>query len=296
MNGEQTKRYPVVSYYIATLLISWGGLILVRGGTDRINSHSTDIPFLPLYFVTVAGPSIAGIVLTGLYDGKKGYRSFFSQLVKWRVQVKWYAIALLVAPLTVFTILFILYLFSSVFLPGIFSVGNNPVASAFGLPNTNKVSLSLFVVMLGLFNGFVEEIGWTGFATSRMKITPALISTGLTIGMMWGLWHFLSNYIGSADGAGSLPLPLYLAATLFSFLPPFRIIMTWVYAYTGSLLIAILMHTSLDVFWILSTPLHLTGEQRVIWYLAWAIVLWGIVAAINISRKKANHRINPNQQ
>jgi len=27
------------------------------------------------------------------------------------------------------------------------------------------MTLFLFVLMLGLFNGFVEELGWTGFAT-----------------------------------------------------------------------------------------------------------------------------------
>ena len=293
---EQAKRYPVVSYYLATFLISWGGLILVLGGIGRISSHATDVPFLPLYFVTVAGPSIAGILLTGLFDGKKGYRSFVSQLVRWRVQGKWYGVALLIAPFTVFATLFILHLFSRAFLPGIFSPGDNPIAAMFGLPNSNKILLLLFVVMLGLFNGFVEEIGWTGFATSRMKMNPTLIPGGLTLGIIWGLWHFLSNYIGSADGAGTLPLPLYLAVILFSFLPPFRIIMTWVYAHTRSLFIAILMHASLDIFWILSTPVNLTGEQRVIWYLAWAIVLWGIVAVINITSKKTNHRNNANQQ
>jgi membrane protease YdiL (CAAX protease family) len=287
MIWEQAKRYPVVSYYFTTFLISWGGLILILGGIGRISSHSTDVPFLPLYFVTVAGPSVAGILLTGLFDGIKGYRNFISQLLKWRVQLKWYAVALLIAPFTVFTILFILYLFSPAFLPGIFSPGDSPIASMFGLPNGNKISLLLFVVMLGLFNGFVEEIGWTGFATSRLKMDSTFIAAGLKLGIMWGLWHFLSNYIGSAHGAGTVPLPLYMAVILFSFLPPFRIIMTWVYAHTRSLLIAILMHASLDIFWILSTPINLTGEQRVIWYVAWAIVLWGIVAVIKITGKKS---------
>ena len=56
--------------------------------------------------------------------------------------------------------------------------------------------------------------------------------------------------------------------------------MTWVYEHTGSLFIAILMHASLDIFWILSMPVVMTGQQRVVWYMAWAVVLWGIVAVI----------------
>jgi hypothetical protein len=75
-----------------------------------------------------------------------------------------------------------------------------------------------------------------------------------------------------------------MAVILFSFLPPFRVLMTWVYDYTGSLFIAILMHASLDIFWILSTPTSLTGQQRVTWYVAWAVILWGIVAVKGIVR------------
>lgn len=279
-------KHPVVTYYFVTFLISWGGLVLILGDPNRITSKPTNAPFLPLYFITVAGPSIAGVLLTGLYHGRKGYREFLSRLIKWGVRVKWYAVALLIAPLTVFTTLLILSLFSPIFLPGIFSAGNNPVASMFGLAGGDKISLLLFVVMIGLFNGFIEELGWTGFVAPKLRLKHNFKTAGFQLGMVWGLWHLLSNYIGSAAGAGAFPLPLYMAVILFSFLPPFRILMTWAYDHTGSLFIAIVMHASLDIFWILSTPTSLTGQQRVIWYVTWAIVLWGIVAVIGTVRNE----------
>jgi len=278
--------HQVLSYYFVTFLISWGGLVLILGSPDRITSRPSNVPFLPLYLVTVAGPAIAGILMNALCCGSNGYRDFFSRLIRWRVQGKWYAAALLIAPFTVFATLLVLSLFSPVFLPGIFSSGDNPVASMFGLPGRDKITLLLFVSLLGVFNGFVEEVGWTGFVTSRLNLNHDLIMGGFQLGLMWGLWHLLSNYLGSAAGAGTFPLPLYLIVILFSFLPPFRILMTWVYRHTRSLFIAILMHASLDIFWILSTPTVLTGQQRVIWYVVWAMVLWGIVAIVGISRNK----------
>ncbi len=281
-------KYPVVTYYFITFLISWGGLVLILGGPNGITSKPTNAPFLPLYFITVAGPSIAGVLLTGLYYGRKGYREFLSRLIKWRVLVKWYAAALLIAPLTVFTTLLILSLFSPLFLPGIFSSGNNPISSMFGFQGTNKIMLSFFVIMIGLFNGLVEELGWTGFLTPRLRLNHSFITAGFQLGMMWGLWHLLSNYIGSATGAGEFSLPLYMAVILLSFLPPFRILMTWVYHHTRSLFIAVLMHASLDIFWILSMPNVLTGQQRVTWYTTWALVLWGMVAIIGIVRDGNN--------
>jgi uncharacterized protein len=280
------EKYPVATYYLVTFLISWGGLVLILGGPGRITSQPADVPFLPLYLITVAGPSIAGVLLTGLYNGKKGYRELFSRLFKWRVPAKWYAAALLVAPLTVFTTLFALSLTSPVFVPGIFSAGDNPVALTFGLPGSDKLTLLLVVLMLGLFNGFIEELGWTGFVTHRLKLNHPLIATGINLGVMWGLWHFLSNYIGSAAGAGSVPLFLYMPVMLVSFLPPFRILMVWVYKHTESLFIAVLMHASLDIFWLLSMPLAITGKERMIWYALWAVVLWGVVALIGIVNNK----------
>jgi membrane protease YdiL (CAAX protease family) len=280
------KKHPLLTYYFATFLISWGGVVLVSGGPGRISSNSGEVPFLPLYFITVAGPILASLLLTGLYNGKKGYRKLLSRLLKWRVPARWYAVALFAAPISVFAALFALTLTSPEFMPGIFSSGNNPVARSFGLPGGNKIIFSLFVIGLGLFNGFVEEVGWTGFATPKLQLNRHLIASGLNLGIMWGLWHLLSNFIGSAASAGSVPLPFYLSVMLFSFLPPFRILMVWVYEHTESLLIGVLMHASLDAFWILSMPIAITGEERMTWYIVWAAVLWGLVATFSLAMKK----------
>jgi uncharacterized protein len=61
--------------------------------------------------------------------------------------------------------------------------------------------------------------------------------------------------------------------------------MVWVYDRTGSLLVAMLMHASLVVFWLISTPPGIAGVPLVTWYLAWAAVLWVGVAAVAV----ANH-------
>lgn len=294
LNKTTTKnifiKYQVTTYYLLTFLISWGGLIVIMGGLDKISSKPTTAPFIPTYLVTVGGPIVAGVLLTGLYKGKEGYRELISRLFKWRVPLKWYAVALLIAPLTVFATLLTLSLFAPAFMPGIFSSGNNPVASMFGLPGSDKTTLMLLVLMLGFFNGFIEELGWTGFATHRLKLNHNLILTGTSVGILWGLWHLPSNYIDSAAGAGTVPLPLYISLLLFTFLPPYRILMMWVYKHTGSLFIAVLMHTSLDIFWILSTPLLLTGKERVIWYALWAVVLWSVVAIIYLFNNKKGYK------
>ena len=104
----------------------------------------------------LAGPSVAGILLTGLVSGKAGLRELLSRLLKWRVGARWYAVALLTAPLLVTAVLLALSLISPVFLPAI-------------VTTDDKAALLLSGIAAGLAGGFFEELGWTGFAIPRLR-------------------------------------------------------------------------------------------------------------------------------
>jgi len=100
------KSHPVLTYFVLTFAISWGGLLLVIGGPGRILGTSEKFDMLLPFVILalLAGPSVSGILTTALVDGKAGFREFQSRLVKWRVGIRWYAIALLVAPLLIMAI------------------------------------------------------------------------------------------------------------------------------------------------------------------------------------------------
>jgi membrane protease YdiL (CAAX protease family) len=269
------NRHPVLTYFVLTFVISWGGVLLVMGGPGRFPAPPEEITRLfPVgYLVTVAGPSLASILLTGIINGRAGFRQLFSQMFKWRVGVRWYAVALLAAPITVIGTLLALSLLSPEFMPGFLTKSGEATP-----PGPLSMSLGV-VIALSLFNGFVEELGWTGFAIPRMYRHYGVFVAGLSVGFLWGAWHFMSNLWMSDTTTLEMPIALYMAVLLFTFLPPFRVLMTWVYDRTESLLVAILMHASLDAFWLSSTPPGIATNSLVIWYLAWGAVLW-VVAAI----------------
>ena len=260
-----------MAYFALTFAISWGGLLLLFGasGIRGIMEQTTrNSLFWSLYVVTVAGPSVSGILMSIFVYGKRGLRNLFAGLFRWRVGARWYVVALLVAPLSVFPTLLALSVFSPAFIPGILTTGD-------------QGSLVLFAVAVGLVNPFIEELGWTGFAIPELRKRYGILANGVIVGIIWGAWHFLSNLWGTSSL--TLPLPLFMAAILFSFLPPFRVLMVWVYDHTRSLLVAVIMHGSLDAFWLMATPIAITAENLVTWYIAWAAVLWlvsGIVALI----------------
>jgi hypothetical protein len=58
-----------------------------------------------------------------------------------------------------------------------------------------------------------------------------------------GAYHFSVIY-WSGNPTGVLALGLLLALQLFGWLPPFRVLMVWMYDRTNSLLLAMLMHTN----------------------------------------------------
>ena len=95
------RRHPVLTYFGLTFVTSWVGVLLIIGGPAGMTGvKAQDNPLFPLAVLAMlAGPSVTGILLTGLIDGKQGLRKFRSRLLRWRVGGRWYAIALLAAPL-----------------------------------------------------------------------------------------------------------------------------------------------------------------------------------------------------
>ena len=261
------KMHAVPIYFALAFAISWGAMLILAG------PHGIPAPAdqrVMLAMMMPLGPSIAGLLLTGLVSGRIGFRELGYRLLKWKVDARWYAVALLTAPLSTVVVLLVFLLFSSAFAPSILTSGD-------------KVSLILLGTGGGLMVGFCEELGWTGFAISRMRLRYGLITTGLILGLLWGLWHFLMFW-ESDSFSGSLTLALLLAR-LFSWLPAYRILMVWVYDRTKSLLVVMLMHVSLVVTSIIINP-SLVGGEGLAFILVRAVVIWMIVVVVAMSNRK----------
>ena len=265
-NNTFIKRQPVLAYFVLTLVISWGSLLLIMGvggilGTTAVPTERE--PFL--YVGMLLGPSIAGLLLTGLVYGRLGFRELLSRLRRWQVGVVWYVIAILTSPGLLAVALLLLSLFSPAFVPGI-------------LTSSNKVSLLVSGLVAGILVGIFEELGWTGFAIPRLRLRYGILSTGLIVGLVWGLWH-MPLFIASARASQSVPPILKLAVLLFSFLPAFRVLMVWVYDRTGSLLVAMLMHMS-QTATALIFAIPAADTPTVVSNLVYAVALWLFVALV----------------
>jgi uncharacterized protein len=271
------KSHPVVSYFALVFAISWGGVLTVVGvgpGGFPGTKEQSEMLFPFVYLAMLVGPSVTGIVLTGLLYGRSGLRELLSRLLKWRVGARWQAVAILTAPLLYIAVLLVLALASPVFLPSIFVSDEKP-------------TLLLFGIAVGLGAGFFEELGWTGFAVpTLLRLRHGVLGTGLIVGVLWGAWHFLTTFWGSGTASGALSLAIFVPGVLFAvgILPAYRVLMVWVYDRTnGSLLVAMLMHASLTASMLILGPLA-TGAALATYILVLAAALWVVVGAVAVAQ------------
>lgn len=267
------KKYPVLTYFALAFVISWGSILLIICGPGNIPAtvEQKDRLFPIVMLAWFAGPSGASLLLTGLLYGKAGYRELLAKLLRWRVDVRWYAVALLFAPLLVAGVIFPLSLLSPAFLPYI-------------VITDDKASLLLLGIGAGLLGGgFLEELGWTGFAVTRLRQRYSALKTGLIVGIVWGALHFILML-----WAGGLPGFLFPLAFYVASLPAYRVLMVEVYDRTGSLLVAMLMHASLSASTVILQPMS-TGLPALSWNLILAAVLWIIVAAVHRQQTLPRH-------
>jgi membrane protease YdiL (CAAX protease family) len=270
------NRRPALTFYALTFAISWGAIFTLIGFRGIPATKEQLSMVLPVAIVAMlGGPSVAGVLLTGLADGSAGFRELLSRLLKWQVGGRWYAVVLLIAPLVLAASLIVLSLISPGFSPSIFATDD-------------KVPLLLMGIISGVMVGICEELGWTGFALPRLRLRYSILTTGLIMGLLWGAWHIASHAV-LASGAYSAPLSpaLYVGvrglALLLGPLLAFRVLMVWVYDRTGSLLVAMLMHSSYTASTIILEPFAISGVPLLIYDLVLAATVWAVVATIAVA-------------
>ena len=278
------RRRPVASYFALAFAIAWGGILaLAAAFGPRVLGDAGDsagnVPQLGALAALVlltwfAGPSLSSLVLTGLVDGRPGLRALRSRLLRWRVGARWYAVAILPAPVLVAAVLLALSLRSPEFVPAV-------------VTTDDRAALLLFGAAWGLVGGgLLEELGWTGFAVPRLRERHGALVTALGVGAAWGALHFILIFWGRAAMAGEHALLVYMLGILCFYwgaLPAYRVLMVWVHDRTGSLPVAMLMHASLSASALIFQP-PAKGVAYLTWNFALAAVLWAVVGAIGLVR------------
>jgi membrane protease YdiL (CAAX protease family) len=263
------RQHQVLAYFLLTFAISWGGILAIvlvaglPGTTAALNAL-----FLPVFVAMALGPSLAGLTLTFAFEGRAGLLHLARSLTRWRIAAPCYVLAL-ATPVVALVVLGIFSAFSPAYTPTVFG-------SSGGVP------LLVTGIVIGVAAGFLEELGWTGFAARRLLSTRSVVATAVLIGVPHGLWHFLVAYFwGDGASYGLLFIPYFVVAWVVT-LTALRLLIVWLYQRTQSGLIATLTHAgytaSLTALW----PAGLTPMETIAWTSAFALTLGALALALTI--------------
>ena len=243
------KRHQLVAFFVLAYAVTWPLIPLVSVS--------------PLWgFPALFGPALAAVIVAALTDGRAGLRDLLSQLVRWRVGARWYAVALglpMVLALTAASLPLLL---------------GAPTFVTFG--ELSVLNFVVFVLIVG------EELGWRGYALPRLLAERSALAASLILGVLWGAWHLPTFFVTGAPQYG-LPFSAFVLLTM-----AYSIVIAWVYVHArGSVLIASLMHGAIN----LSQGFFLSGVDPASEYWLLAAV-YGVVAFVlvvvagpNLSRK-----------
>lgn len=270
------KTHPLTAYFVMTFVLSWSGILIVSiftGMPAKSKQFETIAPYamLPL----VIAPTLVSLLLTAFIHGKSRLKTLLFEFKISKTDIRYYLAAFLTIPVIASAILFFLSQYSSDYIPKIITTENKP-------------QLILTAISAGVFLTLFEEVGWTGFATPELTKRYSIFKSGLFLGMLWGLWHFLPVYYGCGDEVGKFNFQLFYPGFFFHYfgLIPFRTILIWLYKQTKSIFLPWIMHATLTscTFFILN--ISKTGFPLFVYYLLLSIALWICVAAIHLYFKR----------
>lgn len=232
--GALIARHPVTSYFVLAYGLSWlvwSQFILSEDGSGWFPFHAT-WPFMVSVALGTFGPAIAALIVLRIAEGEAALLPFLKRMVLWRVGFGWWLFALLGFPITA-TI-------GCLLMPGV--VGTF-TTDGLGRSLTDYLPFFLYPALL-VGGPLGEEVGWRGFALPRLqqRFTPVVAT--IVLGLLWTGWHAPIWFSNNWSILNVQNIAFY---TGFLVLAAFQY--TWAYNNTrGSILIAIVLHASMDAF------------------------------------------------
>jgi uncharacterized protein len=257
------RKYPVVWFYILAFGISWLGMISAVLASRGITPF--DNPYFQILSIFYAiGPALAATIVSQVVYGKTGVRDLNEGLIRWRVGLVWYLVAVLAAAILLIMAQVLTKLLG--------------LTVTIAVPQVNLSPYVIFSFAINFLANTCEEIGWRGFALPHLqKRYNALFST-LIVGTLWGLWHLPLVFL-VGNSMSEFPLLWFISIVADAF------IYTWIYNSTkGSILLVALLHGSGNVF-----IAFITGLSPVAFALVNCVAAIGLIAVFgktNLSRRE----------
>lgn len=238
---------PIATFLGLTYLASW--LIEVPAALTRYGLLHTSISH-GLQTAAQFAPALAALITTVLLFGNGSLRRLLFPLMKARAPLQWYALALLVAPVSQFAALLL------------YRAAGHPMPLLSPWPQLPAAMLVLALFSIG------EELGWRGFYLPQMARRHSPLAVAGWMALFWGVWHLPFYLASGSEGQNTWMLYLLFLSGILPVCAFFVLILSS----TRSLLLCMLFHGSLNggaAYFFGPLP---TGQ--LVPFALWVVLLW----------------------
>ena len=235
-------RHPATAFLVMAFGFGWTSLIPILLSENGFGVLPIELPLTVVQtLATVLGLAVPAFLVTAATGGKEGVRDLLSQLLRWRVGVSWYLIAIFGLPVTML-------------LAAIPFLGVAPLEAL-----AQKWGLIFTVFLPGVILPFLhtnlwEELGWAGYLQFTLQERRGPLLASIMVAPFFALFHLPAYFVAGWIVDEHTPLSelpnvlLSYVGVVAVFAIFFRMLAIWLYNVTGrSVLLVGLFHSSFNM-------------------------------------------------
>lgn len=225
------RSRPVLSFFFLTYLYSWlvwAPKLAIPG--EIAPGESDAVIWLGVFLMYLGGfgPLVAAAIVVKLGGGD--LRKWAGQITTWRVDLRWWLVAL---GLPIVAVILVSGLY--VAFGGPYDIGTLTAPVLFYVP------LLLSAVIFS--GGLNEEPGWRGLAQPLLQERYSALTASLVIGVVWAVWHLPLFF---APVAPHSDFPLLSQLLYFPAVVVWSVLLGWLYNSSAGVLLAMFFHAGLN--------------------------------------------------
>jgi membrane protease YdiL (CAAX protease family) len=234
--------HPATAFLVMAFGFGWSSLIPILLSENGFGVLPIELPLtLVQTLATVLGLALPAFLVTAAAGGKEGVQDLLRRLLRWRVGIHWYLVAL-------FGLLVAMLLAAIPFLG---------VAPLEALAQKWGLLFSVFlpgVILPFLHTNLWEELGWAGYLQSTLQDRRGPLLASVMVAPLFALFHLPAYFVAGWIVDEHTPLSqlpnvlVEYVGVVAVFAIFFRVLAIWLYNVTGrSVLLVGLFHSSFNM-------------------------------------------------
>ena len=229
----------------------------------------------PVFLLGVFAPGLVAVALTAWDNGRAAVAALLGRIVHWRVDLRFYAFALLLMPAIKLTVAALYRV----------AVGTWPV---FG---ETRPGVLVAATILSTIGQAGEELGWRGYLLPHLTERVGLALASLVVGLVWAVWH-LPLFFALGAETYHQSFPFYLLQII-----AYSVVLAWLYWQTGgSLLLTMFMHSAFnnmkDIVPSAGVPAGSSFTLHATFVLRFTVLLLWVVGIVLLTRMRGVARLS----